>query len=181
MRLKKLSKTVVTALAVAALGFGAIGLTANAEPDPGHEHTPDAGIEIYRLYNPYNGEHLYTKDTNERDYLDAIGWNYEGIAFKAASIPSTRVYRLYNPNSGEHMYTSNGSEMARLHTIGWNLEGDAWYINDECTKDVYRLYNPNATGIYEVGAHHYTANEGEKDWLIGLGWQYEGVGWKVIE
>ena len=96
-------------------------------------------------------------------------------------IYGNNVYRVYNPNSGEHHYTFDFGEVKYLHSLGWNYENTAWCVNDECTKDVYRLYNPNATGIYEVGAHHYTADEGEKDWLVGLGWQYEGVGWKVIE
>ena len=41
------------------------------------------------------------------------------------------------------------------------------------TADMYRLYNPNS------GEHFYTANVAEKDNLVGLGWRYEGVGWKA--
>ena len=88
---------------------------------------------------------------------------------------------MNNPVTGEHHYTSNYKEMTHLHTIGWNLEGTAWYVNSDCTKDVYRLYNPNATGIYAAGAHIYLTNPVQRDWLTSLGWQYEGVGWKVIE
>lgn len=36
---------------------------------------------------------------------------------------------------------------------------------------MHRLYNPNS------GEHFYTANNTEKDVLVGLGWKYEGVGW----
>ena len=36
---------------------------------------------------------------------------------------------------------------------------------------MYRLYNPNA------GDHHYTTSVAERDWLVGLGWKYEGIGW----
>lgn len=181
MKLKKISKTIITALAIAVLGLSAFGITVNAE-----EHTHGNTVEpipIYRLYNPNSGEHFYTKDSNERDYLDSIGWNYEGVGFTALS-SGQHVYRVYNPNSGEHHYSSDNNELAKLYTLGWNIEGVAWcydYDGIITTKDVYRLYNPNATGIYEVGAHHYTADEGERDWLISLGWQYEGVGWKVIE
>lgn len=88
---------------------------------------------------------------------------------------------MKKPVTGEHHYTSNYKEMTHLRTIGWNLEGTAWYVNSDCTKDVYRLYNPNATGIYAAGAHIHLTNPVERDWLISLGWQYEGVGWKVIE
>ncbi len=41
------------------------------------------------------------------------------------------------------------------------------------TADMYRLYNPNS------GEHFYTANIAEKDNLVGLGWIYEGIGWKA--
>ena len=70
-----------------------------------------------------------------------------------------------------------------ITVLGISVLGLTAYAHEgEATPiEVYRLYTPNATGIYEVGAHHYTANEWEKDWLVGLGWQYEGVGWKVIE
>ena len=36
---------------------------------------------------------------------------------------------------------------------------------------MYRLYNPNSW------EHFYTGNEKEKDALVGMGWQDEGVGW----
>ena len=37
--------------------------------------------------------------------------------------------------------------------------------------DMYRLYNPNS------GEHFYTGDPAERDHLISLGWDYEGVGW----
>ena len=39
------------------------------------------------------------------------------------------------------------------------------------TVNMYRLYNPNS------GEHFYTANIGERNHLIGLGWNDEGIGW----
>ena len=36
---------------------------------------------------------------------------------------------------------------------------------------MYRLYNPNTT------EHLYTDNAGERDWLVGSGWNYEGIAW----
>ncbi len=36
---------------------------------------------------------------------------------------------------------------------------------------MYRLYNPNS------GEHFYTSNTGERDNLVKLGWNYEGIGW----
>ena len=37
--------------------------------------------------------------------------------------------------------------------------------------DMYRLYNPNS------GEHFYTGNEEEKDGLVALGWNFEGIAW----
>jgi hypothetical protein len=36
-----------------------------------------------------------------------------------------------------------------------------------------RLYNPNALG---AGAHHYTSDWQERNYLIKNGWKYEGLG-----
>lgn len=39
------------------------------------------------------------------------------------------------------------------------------------TQDMYRMYNPNS------GEHFYTADATERDHLVNVGWNYEGVGW----
>ena len=45
------------------------------------------GEPVYRLYNPNAagafeaGAHFYTMKEDERDILDALGWNYEGIGW----------------------------------------------------------------------------------------------------
>ena len=39
------------------------------------------------------------------------------------------------------------------------------------SKAVYRLYNPNS------GEHFYTLSEAEKNNLVSVGWNYEGIGW----
>lgn len=80
------------------------------------------------------------------------------------------MYRLYNPNSGEHFYTSNLSERTNIK-FGWKDEEVAWIAPTE-GDDVYRLYNPNS------GDHHYTLSKVERDYLVRIGWRYEGVGWK---
>ena len=38
--------------------------------------------QLYRLYNPNSGEHLYTSDISEESYLAAIGWVDEAEAWK---------------------------------------------------------------------------------------------------
>ena len=131
---------------------------------------------MYRLYNPNSGEHFYTGDKSEKDYLVSVGWNDEGDAWKAAQVSDTPVYRLYNPNTGEHHYTASGEETFALVTLGWNYEQIGFYSNYKNVKGmpIYRVFNPNATG---VGAHHYTADEGECNYLVSIGWIYEGIGW----
>ena len=64
-------------------------------------------------------------------------------------------------------------EMFYLSIIGWNYEGIGWYSADN-GMPIYRVFNP-----YEDGpaAHCFTANAGERDILVGLGYIDEGIGW----
>ncbi|MDO4538298.1 MAG: hypothetical protein Q4B54_09070 [Coriobacteriales bacterium] len=39
------------------------------------------------------------------------------------------------------------------------------------------MYNPNA----KTGSHNYTKSAGERDGLIKLGWNNEGIGWYAIK
>ena len=41
----------------------------------------DGGVLMYRLYNPYSGDHHYTTSREERDMLVALGWHDEGIGW----------------------------------------------------------------------------------------------------
>ena len=128
---------------------------------------------MYRLYNPNTGEHIYTSDSGEKDYLSAIGWNYEGIGWNAPVSSDTPVYRLFNPFTSEHYYTTNEEEMFYLSVIGWNYEGIGWYSADN-GMPIYRVFNPYNDG---PGAHHYTADSGEVFALVIQGWNDEGIGW----
>ena len=42
---------------------------------------------------------------------------------------------------------------------------------DRTTTPMYRLYNPN------TGEHHFTGSIVERDNLVDVGWNYEGIGW----
>ena len=137
------------------------------------EQAAAANEPIYRLYNPYNGDHHYTTGVDERDMLSGIGWSYEGVAWRAPSTSATPVYRLYNPYSGDHHYTTSVAERDDLDEIGWNYEGVAWYSDGETGAPLYRLYNKWLT----AGTHHYTTSAAERNNLVSLGWVYEGVAW----
>ena len=155
------------------------GQTATAQSNPVYVYFD--GQVMYRLYNPYNGEHLYTADTLERDVLDNIGWNYEGIGWIAPVYDaSTPVYRLNNPFAplGDHHYTTSLVEYEACIEAGWEGEGIAWYSADEETGvPIYRQYNPFASS----GTHNYTASENERDTLVDLGWKDEGVAWYALK
>lgn len=148
----------ITALVAAAT----VAIPATAEAAP-----------MYRLYNPYSGEHFYTASTAERDHLDSIGWNYEGIGWDAPDTGSD-VYRLYNPYGGDHHYTLSANERDMLVNVGWRYEGVGWKSADP--KDgvpLYRQYNPYASS----GSHNYTTSKTENDYLASIGWNAEGIGW----
>lgn len=82
------------------------------------------------------------------------------------------LYRIYNPNSGEHFYTTSAEERNNLcggKRAGWSYEG-VLVVTPESGVPVFRLYNPNA------GDHHYTSSEEERDFLVSVGWNFEGTG-----
>lgn len=124
---------------------------------------------MYRLYNKHTGEHFYTLNAGEKDYLPKVGWKYEGVAWLAPN-SGQPVYRMYNPYSGDHHYTMAQSEINFLKPLGWRYEGLSFYSGG--AKPIHRLFNPNE----KTGTHHYTLSTSERDSLTPLGWKYEGIG-----
>ncbi len=137
------------------------------------------GLIMHRFYDPTTHEHLYTYNEDEITSLISNGWQVEGIGFVSAT-EGEAVYRVFNPFTGEHLYTESEYEKDMLvNNYNWQSEGVAWHIDNElCTKDVYRLYCPYGNG--QEGTHHFTTSESERDWLVSLGWTYEGVAFKAI-
>ncbi|MBI5759267.1 MAG: hypothetical protein HZA46_12180, partial [Planctomycetales bacterium] len=80
----------------------------------------DEGAQpIHRLYNPNNGQHYFTLDNNERDFLDRVGWNVEpdmGYAFGRddQQTGSTEIFMLYKKTGGDHIFTTNAAERDQL-------------------------------------------------------------------
>ena len=134
------------------------------------EVTEVPATTMFRLFYEDTGEHLYTANEGERDYLKNHGWNYEGGAWLTPTTSNTPVYRLFNANNGEHFYSSNLGEIEGLVAIGWRNEGIAFYADDFETVAVYRLFNPDA----QSNTHMYSTNEGEIAYLVANGWQNEG-------
>ena len=133
--------------------------------------TPQVENAVYRAYNPYNGEHLYTTNYQEFKVITKNGWDDEGIAFMSElKEKGQAVYRVYNPNNGLHHYTTDVNEKNALVSLGWNDEGVSFYTSKN-SKDtpVYRVYNENDSN------HHYTMDSNEALALISMGWKNEGI------
>lgn len=138
-----------------------------------------SGNEIYRLYHPVTGEHLYTTDTNEVANLTNGGWKNEGTPGKSSG--SIAVYRLYNRKSGEHLYTADETERKTLTAGDWvydNNQKPMFYAGTSGANPMYRLYNPRAALI---ASHHYTSDSNEVKVLTTTkGWQTDNLGAPVF-
>lgn len=133
-----------------------------------------SGVTMWRLYNPYSGEHFYTANEQERDHLYDVGWNIEGVGWTAPEMGDGKpVYRLYNRYAGDHHYTMKASERDFLVSKGWKDEGIGWYSDGNVK--MHREYNPNAY----AHNHNYTADENEHQNLIRAGWKDEGTCWNA--
>ena len=84
---------------------------------------------MYRLYNQWSGEHLFTESKDEYGQLVGIGWSGEGTVWMAPERSATPIWRLYNPYSGDHHYTTSGEEYDQLGKLGWHKEGTAFYAS----------------------------------------------------
>lgn len=142
------------------------------------DNTSAAQVNVYRLYNTSNLEHLYTTDKNEYNRLPQISkdWKREGVNYQNynKNEPGVKpVYRVYNPKSGEHMLTSDSNEKKTLIAKhGWKDEKISFYAPTQSSKPVYRVFNA-AAGI---GAHHMTADATERKTLITKHkWKDEGI------
>lgn len=154
----------------AAPGYGASAAATTSSLEPAKESV--SPVPMYRLYNRYNGEHLYTSSASEAQNLVSLGWSGESVAWFTPS-SGNAVYRLYNPYSGDHHYTTDKSEYDYLGSIGWKPEDVAFYSDGTQTTAVFRLFNPYAT----VATHHYTTSQSEYNYLGTIGWKQEGKGW----
>ena len=133
----------------------------------------DATTTLYRLYNTWTHEHLFTTDKNEYDKLVAAGWTAEGSAGKVAVKQGKGVYRLYNPTTGEHHYTTKEDEVADCVKAGWVNEGIHFYSVQNGDVPVYSMYNPYEQKFY----HHYTSDADEIARMVKDGWINEGIKW----
>lgn len=134
-------------------------------------HVSDEAGSVYRIYNPWTGEHFFTESKAERAAVCSSGWRYEGIGWIAPLSSDTPVYRLRNCFTGDHHYTADAAEKDALTQTGWAYEGIGWYSDDDEEIPVYRLYHPGV----RIGTHLHTESEAERDYLLQHGWTDEGI------
>ena len=127
-----------------------------------------AAIPMYRLYNRWNGDHMFTTSVREYADLSDYGWREEQVKWYAPS-SGTDVYRLYNRWSGEHLFTTDRAEYDQRSRDGWSKEGVGLHSGGGVA--VYRLYNPHLT----AGTHLFTTSKAEYDNLVRKGWRGEGI------
>jgi len=145
--------------------------------------TAKFGAAVYRLYNANNGDHLLTKNKNEKNKVAAAGWKVETtpkkeygraafyVPVQEDSAGKKQVYRIYNPNSGEHFYTTNKAEADYAVKKGWKHETnkDYTWVSEGDVK-VYREFNPNNR---TAGSHNFTTDLQEHKNVVKAGWRDE--------
>lgn len=148
----------------------------STKPKPATDDTstaPTTYANVYRLFNQWTTEHLYTRDLHEAQGLMRLGWSWEGVSWVTPSA-GTSVYRLYNKWSGDHLYTTKRSEYDGLVKRGWTGEDVQFY--GEAPKNgvsIYRLFNKYVT----TGTHLLTSSTAEAKACVGNGWRDEGTAW----
>lgn len=135
-------------------------------------------VDVYRMYNTVNGDHIITSDINEVWGLSDGDWINEGVAMrteKKGANGAKPVYRLYNVALNDHVFTDNANEYAHLKKVGWNDEGVAFYAPSSGGVTVHRIYHKGAR------MHLFTSDENEYRTLKEWGWSDEGVAFKALE
>ncbi|MBE8717793.1 hypothetical protein C4F51_11420 [Cellvibrio sp. KB43] len=98
---------------------------------------PSTALPVCRLYSAHVESHYYTIDEEECDFLQTLGWQFQGDAFKA--IPAVggvcpsgtvAVLRLYidrMPSSTmNHRFTTDAEAYQSMIHQGWTGEGVAF-------------------------------------------------------
>lgn len=149
---------------------GSIGAVSEDKPDT---------CMLYRLYNPYTHEHLFTIDKQEKENCAAHGWRDEGAIGKVLKEKGTEVYRIFNPYTGEHHFTTDAHEVELRSKEGWVNEGVQFHSADKDSSGAMGMvsfFNP-----YEKAyTHHYTSDAQEMAKLRAEGWKQEVAKWYCL-
>ena len=132
-------------------------------------------LEALGLYNRGTKIRVINGD-DDYAYADGSDGDYYGIIRYARqeNLPAIIVEHAFIDNRSDAANFLNSPEKLRRLGVA-DAAGIANYfgLSKAGASDgtMYRLYNPNS------GEHFYTASSGERDNLIAVGWNYEGVGW----
>jgi hypothetical protein len=111
---------------------------------------------LYRYYNPGNGDHFYTTNFNELGN-GALGYYYEWVQCKIAASGGPYLYpfyRYYNPTTGAHFYTQDTNEVPAGFNFEW-IQGYVYLVGSGLGVPLYRYYNPTTQKYF------YTTNFNE--------------------
>ena len=140
-----------------------------------------ATVELYRLFDPHSGEHLYTTHREEVDHLQGQGWDWETAQTMLLPKSGVPVWRLFDPSKGDHHYTTDAWEAKVLTTQkGWvyDFGGAPAFFGAKSGRPVYRINNTHATRF----AHLFTADTNERNvHLREGGWENENIAWYAVD
>jgi Repeat of unknown function (DUF5648) len=131
-------------------------------------------VPLYRADHPTTGQHLYTADRSELDYLVTNGWRSSEIGYMAPTPRPDHValFRVYVQN-GDHFYTTSLEERDAVLRQGGEDEGVVGYISTSQRYGAYPLHRLVST---KTGYHFYTSNPQEAaDAVRRQGFRDEGV------
>ena len=167
-------------------------------PDKKHSKTP-----VYRLYNPNGGtdpkhptgDHHYTTNKKEYDWLKTQGWKQEGIAWYSDDDHEVPIYRQYNiPKPVEEKKDDKKNEEKTDSKTGTTNNKPTTGTGGQT---ISLLPGPGVTGpgtntntnsgkkeeekkTVPYTYHNYTTNAKERDYLVKIGWRDEGIAWYGI-
>lgn len=103
------------------------------------------------------------------------GWATQQLGVLTIQGSANRVpmYRAYNPTADYHFFTVSYAEFVNAVTYGYNDESTGrtgFEVLDNLTSTtfpIHRMYN------LTNGRHYYTLNDGERDFLVSIGWRFE--------
>ncbi|MBN1506386.1 MAG: hypothetical protein JW955_06050 [Sedimentisphaerales bacterium] len=146
-----------------------------------------AMTNIYRFWSPTAGRHFYTTSEEEKNVLVDVysnTWVFEGVAFRAASVPSLSgmapVYKFRAVNGQTQFYTISEREkdsLLREYGHMYRYDGVAFYAYPQGQQPPDTVPVCRFLSLANQG-HLYTANEDEVTLLKGSfpqAFQYEGV------
>ncbi|KAI0689394.1 hypothetical protein BC835DRAFT_256798 [Cytidiella melzeri] len=130
-------------------------------------------VPLHRLFSSKTGIHFYTTKSAEVDSaVRSYGYNYETLACHILPEQAENTVPLYRIHKGNKpLYTIDPEERAKADVGGpaHGLVGFVHATQQTGTFPLYRIFNPR------TNAYLFTTNVNEKESLLNVGWNNEGV------